>query len=78
MLCWSPETYQQSGKKSSPPPLTVEAWVVDVWRDGWFRVPEEGKSAEIWMDDDRRDAKMDEHERVEGDKRACVCVCACV
>lgn len=51
--------------------------MVDVWRDGWFRVPEEGKSAEIWMDDDRRDAKMDEHERVEGDKRACVCVCVC-
>lgn len=49
--------------------------MVDVWRDGWFQVPEEGKSAEIWMDDDRRDAKMDEHERVEGDKRAGVRAC---
>lgn len=47
-----------------PTPPTEEAGVVvDVWIDRWFQALEEGKSAEIWMDDDRRDAETDEHER---------------
>lgn len=36
--------------------------VVDVWIDRWFQALEEKKSAEIWTDDDRRDAETDEHE----------------
>lgn len=48
----------------NPHPPTEEARVVvDVWIDRWFQALEEGKIAEIWMDDDRRDAEKDEHER---------------
>lgn len=51
----------------NPHPPTEEAGVVvvvvEVWIDRWSQALEEGKSAEIWMDDDRRDAEKDEHER---------------
>lgn len=43
--------------------------MVDVWMNGWFSLhmqrwrKERLWAGEIWMDDDRRDAEMDEHER---------------
>lgn len=62
-----------NSKERSPAPHPPQTRRPGWWTCRWMvgvQAPEEGKSAEIWMDDDRRDAEMDEHERVEEDKRA--------
>lgn len=65
MLSWSPERHQQSGRSRGG----GGGGVVDVWMNGWFSLlmqrwrKERLWAGKIWMDDDRRDAEMDEHER---------------
>lgn len=65
MLCWSLEMVPHPHQPTEEARVEVVVVVVvaDVWIDRWFQAREEGKSAELWMDDDRRDAETDEQER---------------